>query len=336
MAAPQSVRDGSPVGQPDTPGVRVLGYVRGSRRDGLDCESPLQVVRRLSTGELVPETWVCSNHRSSRCRPCAARYRRRVGSVALDGLRSPRTPDARDYLLTLTPPGDGPHCKKAGCGAAPFCRHELCPCTPWEGVDLAVWNTQASRFWNALLTLIERHYGTRPAYFRAAEVQDGKRRDDRLGRGGLHFHVLVSIPAQLARRGDDGRWRALPDLRRLAIEAGFGHEVDVQPIDGRSAGAAEYVTKLVAGYVTKSADLRDDVPWLSYDVDRSTGEVTESTAPTFRTWSQSKTWGTTMAAIRAASLEKARELAAQRQAGPDSVPAPALRSSDSETPPAPS
>jgi hypothetical protein len=296
MAAPQSVHDGPDFGRAS---VRVVGYVSRSVEHGLDCESPLLAVRQHPDGHLESEHWLCSNHRESKCRPCATRYRRRVQAVAAEGLGQLRPKGWREFFVTVTAPSESPHCMKAGCESAPFCRHQLCPCTPWDGIDLAEWNASAGRRWNHLLTLIERHYGTRPAYFRAAEVQDGKRRDDGIGRGALHHHVLVSVPYAIDKK----------TLRALAIEAGYGHVVDVQVVSRKSNAMAEYVSK----YVAKSADRRSDVPWRQQRVDKTTGEVTESTDATFRTWSQSKTWGTTMARIRAEMQELALELKRQRE-----------------------
>jgi hypothetical protein len=58
--------------------------------------------------------------------------------------------------------------------------------------------------------------------------------------------------------------------------------------------------------VCKGADSRRQVPWIVDQVDEHTGEVTERVfdrAP-YRTWSCSRAWGLTMAAIRQADLEK--------------------------------
>lgn len=245
--------------------------------------------------------------------------------MAFEGFTRPGVD--RFHFLTVTPQGDELHCKKAGCKAAPFCPHEKCACTPLGGVDLAEWNPTAARRWNRLLLLMERHYGVRPVYFRGVEPQDGKRRVDGVGRGGLHFHVLVRTPYAIDER----------TFRVLAIEAGFGHSVDVEPVDQGSRALVRYVTKRVAGYASKAADLRGDVPWRREVIDYATGEVETSTKPTYRTWSQSRAWGTTMREIRRRASEKAAELNAQRLAGvplnsSSAPPAPVA----TESPPAPS
>lgn len=305
MAATQSVRDGSDTGQPDTrPRVLHVGYLPDGVIHGVACDRPLRVV--LSDrpgGPLRVELWQCN---TLSCRPCSARYRRKIKAVAEEGFTRPPVDGDHYSFVTVTPPGDSPHCMKAGCESAPFCKHQQCPCTPWEGTDLAEWNPTAGKRWNLLLLLIERHYGARPEYFRPVEVQDGKRRTDGVGRGGLHLHPLLRTPYAIDER----------TFRKLAIAAGFGHEVRVVRVDRGSRALVQYVTKRVAGYVTKSGGkARDGVPWMRYDVDQETGEVTEQTRPTYRTWSQSRGWGTTMAKIRERSRLQALELAAQRQAG---------------------
>jgi hypothetical protein len=277
----------------------------------MDCDSPLLAAVSVDGKPFTTETWLCQNHRASKCVPCATRYRRRVETVAGEGMWRR---DGFFSLLTLTAPGDRLHCLKAGCdgsaGALPAtiyedlsavqrligpaspppapraaCSHEKCPCTAEGGVNLAEWNPSASKRWNHLLTLIERAYGQRPKYFRAVEVQDGKRREDGLGRGGLHLHVLVWMPYKIS----------VKTVRQLAMAAGFGHSVDLQALAPGSKAAARYVAK----YVSKSCDAREEVPWEVEVVDWETYEVTTEQRPaTFRTWSQSKDWGTSMAAIR--------------------------------------
>ena len=282
MVAPASIADEGQSVQP--PRVRVVGYVRGPRTDGLDCDRPLHVVRYdRATGTYSDELWLCSNHRSAACGPCSRRYRRRVEAVAQEGLFG------RDqgyfYLLTLTAPGEVVHHHANG---------RQCRCTPLGGVDLAEWNPTAARRWNRLLVDVERRYHVRPVYFRAAEVQD---------RGAIHYHVLLWVPRKLQ----------LKVLRDLAVTAGFGHSVDLQPVDRYSRKVARYVSK----YVAKSTDARDDVPWSGDSVNLETGELTTGQIKaTYRTWSQAQRWGTSMKIIRQAAQIKAVELAALRDRPP--------------------
>lgn len=82
------------------------------------------------------------------------------------------------------------------------------------------------------------------------------------------------------------------------MAAGFGHSVDLAPITS-SKQVAYYVSK----YVTKATDSRADVPWLGDVIDYDTGEVTEGIVDgRYRTWSMSRQWGLTMAAVRAEGL----------------------------------
>lgn len=315
MDATPSLRDGSDIGQEDSRRrVFVLGYLRGSSDHGLDCEQPLQVMS-LGPDGYAADLWLCGATKASRCRPCAGRYRRRVRAVAETGFRRPPLPGQRFYFVTVTPPGEHAHCMKAGCQAAPFCRHEKCRCTPVGGVDLGEWNASAGKAWNRLLTGMKNHYGSRPEYFRPVETQK---------RGGLHKHPLMVTNYPIDER----------EFRQLAIDAGFGHEVRVVAVDGKSPALIEYVTKRVAGYVSKSVDERSDVPWRRDVVDESTGEVTVSTDPTFRTWSQSRGWGQTMRSIRREARLVALELKSLRESAPKLVGG--VVQVVSETPPAPS
>lgn len=304
-----------------------MGDVLRVAEHGLDCESPL-LVALPDGGRTV---WLCSNHRASKCRPCAARYRRRVQAVAHEGVSRLRAEGVLRYFLTLTAPSESQHCMRPGCEAAPYCRHEKCPCTPAEGVDLAVWNAQAGKAWNRFLLYVEKEYGVRPQFFRAAEPQDGKRREDGIGRGALHHHVLVVVPAVLEEK----------KLRQLAIRAGYGHVLDLQLVDSGSKALAQYVTKRVAGYVAKGADGRSDVAWRQEVVDLETGELTERTDATYRTWSQSQNFGPSMASIRRQAQVKALEIlrgqqleVSQQRPATEEPPTAGARASD-ETSPSP-
>ncbi len=269
--------------------MRVVGYLRGPKPDGLDCESPLQVVCRSCD---LRDLWQCQNHRESKCRPCSTRYRRRVRAVAESGLQLHAS--GYRYFLTLTAPGDRQHSYAGG--------RLICPCTPAGGVDLAEWNATHGKRWN--------HFRTRMSqldpsfsYFRGCEVQDGKRKGDGgPGRNALHDHSMVSIDTPLD----------LATVRRIAIECGFGHSVDLAPVQPGSKREAYYVAK----YVTKATDSRDAVPWSKEKIDYETGEVTLSTKAAYRTWSKSRSWGTTMAKVRAEGAAYARMKAAQRAAEP--------------------
>lgn len=170
---------------------------------------------------------------------------------------------------------DGRMCRCTGAGAS---RRPV--------ADLASWNASAGWRWNRLVRDLRRELGIEVRYFKATEVQR---------RGALHFHAMLRHP--------EGGVLALhvAQLRRLAIKWGFGHEVDVQAVEGRHAG---YVAK----YASKASDERQAVPWAGRRrwerVDRQTGEVRKGWSPaftpTYRTWSASSCWGRSMSEIRAA------------------------------------
>jgi hypothetical protein len=267
--------------------LRVRGYVRSGVVEGVDCARPvLWACGRCP--HRVPRR--CQCHRESKCGPCAGRYRRRVYRIAysgcLDALPRGGRGGARQYLLTLTAPGEGPH----GQWDPGFVRGSRDPCDCWRSGELSDWNPRASKCWNRLRGELVRAYGP-VEFMRAVEVQQ---------RGALHFHVLLrsSVPLDVLA------------VQSLALAAGFGCNTDLRELDRtRHAG---YVSK----YVTKAGDSRQSVPWRADVVDLQTGEVRlMHTGPTFRAWSASRGWGLTMRAIR----DELREFMAAR-AGVDSAP----------------
>jgi hypothetical protein len=269
--------------------LRVVGYLQGPSPAGVECDRPLRTVCGVcgSAGRV----WRCSNHRESRCKPCAARYRRRLLRVADSGMGGRRS--GMMALLTFTAPSAaGAHCKRAGCKALDGrCGHELCPCTPVGGVDLAEWNASHSRRWNHLLTLMRRRY-PHMTFMRGVEVQQ---------RGALHDHAIAWSPTCPF---------TVSELRSMAMAAGFGHSVDVAPCVPGSRKAGYYVSK----YVTKSCDQREEVPWKADVVDLQTGEITrEVVRARYRTWSMGRQWGLTMKEIRLRCQEQAIEADGRRQ-----------------------
>jgi hypothetical protein len=113
-------------------------------------------------------------------------------------------------------------------------------------------------------------------YLRAVEVQD---------RGALHLHLICHADEPMDPL----------TVQRLALAAGFGCVMDLAPITPGSRKHAYYVSK----YVTKACDQRGQVPWARDRVDTYTGEIYNDPRPTFRTWSSSRGWGLTMAALKA-------------------------------------
>jgi hypothetical protein len=67
--------------------------------------------------------------------------------------------------------------------------------------------------------------------------------------------------------------------------------------------------------VTKATDARGVVPWWGQIVDYRTGEVTEGLVPArYRTWSMSRRWGLTMAAVKAQGLAYVKLIEQKREA----------------------
>jgi hypothetical protein len=256
--------------------MRVVGYVRGSRRDGLPCDRPLSVVCRDCPAVSVIS---CQNHRASKCGPCSARYGRRVTRLVDDGLNRHMRAGWDVGMLTITAPGENEHqgVNFVG-GPRPA---GVCPCTS-QLADRGLWNATAGRRWNHLRTLLRREYPGLE-FFRAVEFQV---------RGLIHLHVIVASRMPLD----------LNLIRSMALTAGFGCSTQWQPMAN---------PRYVAKYVTKSLDQAPDAPWAS--VDEHTGEVRSTACTRLRTWSSSRSWGLTMRMIQDHHrAEAAKRAAAQR------------------------
>lgn len=225
------------------------------------CEKPSMLVCVGCGGRTAKR---CRTSRGSRCKPCARSYRVAVHHVARSGLML----GGRTYLVTFTAPGAELHSYRGW----------ICPCTSESTrldstAALALWNASCVHRWNRLHQATERRVGGKLSCFKAVEVQR---------RGALHLHVLVRVDRSVR--------LPLSMLRSLAMRHGFGHAVDVQEVS--SEHAAWYVAK----YVSKSTDERDCAPFL----DRATGEIGTGR---WRAWSSTRgrrSWGATMASVRAA------------------------------------
>jgi hypothetical protein len=239
--------------------------------DGLTigCEAPYRLVCGCGEVRLAR----CGRSSTRVCGPCGGRSRGRVRHVASSG----HVDGARELFVTVTAPSWRPHFLPDG--RACRCTGSLSSRKP--SADLATWNASAGQRFNRLVMALRRELGD-VAYFKAAEVQR---------RGALHFHLLVRVPA--------GARLPIGRLRAIAIRYGFGHSVDVQPIQPHHAA---YVAK----YASKAAGERDDVPWNGWArverIDRHTGEVTRGHRKvyraSYRTWSASRDWGRLMRDVR--------------------------------------
>lgn len=202
----------------------------------------------------------CDSSNECRCQPCAKRYRRRVGRLAMSG----RVVAGSVHMFTFTAPGENRHRLPSGA---------WCPCTPAGGIDVGKFNANLGHAWNRLCQDLRRYFGEHLEYFRAVEVQD---------RGALHLHVLIRF----------NRSRKLPisTIRKLAIKHGFGHALDIsKPLDEKGCW---YVAK----YVSKAASQRDLVPWTPST--RPTTSIGHRPNAPYRCWTASRAWGQTMRGVR--------------------------------------
>jgi hypothetical protein len=259
--------------------MHVVGYLRGPRPNGMDCDKPLQVLCGEGCG--AKTVIRCKNHRETRCGACSTRYRLKVRRVASDGMLL-RAASGYQGMLTLTAPSEGEHIGwvVAWDGKSP---RAVCNCDGQMVGGLGSWNASAGKRWNRLRGELVRLYPGM-IFFRAVEVQK---------RGGIHLHVLVWTSTPLV----------LQEVQTLAVHAGFGCVIHFQPAKAGDTRQAHYVSK----YVTKATDQRGEVPW---DVlDQATGEVQAVKEAKFRTWSSSRDWGMTMKAVDAGIREAARNRA---------------------------
>lgn len=219
--------------------------------------------------------WRCRSSSRALCGPCSTSYRLTVARLVRSGIAVPEGV----VFLTLTAPSEAAHHLPSG---------DVCPCSA-NCAPIGEWNAQAGQRWSWLMTYIRRHIDAGAQYFRATEVQ---------ARGALHFHVMMRLsPAGLRRLR--AMWRPRDPhcpLRALVVSRGFGHAIDLQTLDG-SPSKLQRLSNYVAKYVSKSVDARHDTPWVP-DPD----QPTSSTRASFRTWSASRGYGTTMAELRRAQV----------------------------------
>jgi hypothetical protein len=194
------------------------------------------------------------------------------------------------FMLTVTAPGNRRH-RDLTADGRPWCE-----CTSAAGVDLAAWNGEQGTRWNRFMQALRRSglLGPDLQYGRAVETQQ---------RGALHEHVLVRSSVVVRSTP-----QLLAEVRSLAIEHGYGHEVRIdRPAvseDGRARLAAWYAAK----YVSKATDDRASIPWERRPVlvDVETGEVVKESPATYKTWTASRGWGCSMKQVRAAQRLWAR------------------------------
>lgn len=145
---------------------------------------------------------------------------------------------------------------------------------------------------------------------------------------GLHDHVILRTRHALDERL----------IRRLAMQAGYGHAVEMDEMQSGSRREASYVSK----YISKSADQRWSVPWRTDVVDIETGEVRRQLVKArYRTWSASRSWGKTMKQMKTEAAARSRNRAQDEIDNAERAAMMPLRSilgvrDSSKSPPAPS
>ena len=270
----------------------MVGYLRGPRPDGMDCDRPLQLVCRHCPSSSVMR---CKNHRASRCKSCSTHYRNRVRRVASQGMLE-RCHVGVQGMLTLTAPSEDEHDQWV-IGWDRKTPRPRCGCHGEMVHGIGFWNGTASQRWNRLRTYLAREYPGMQ-FLRTVELQQ---------RGALHLHVITWTPNGLD----------LQRVQALALSAGFGCSVDWKQAAPGDTRQAAYVSK----YVTKATDQREETPWDVLDL--ATGEVREVVEAKYRTWSSSQGWGCTMKAVEAGIREAARRRAAHLLTLAPADPSPA-------------
>lgn len=287
--------------------MRVVGRVPLSGRVRSDCDQPLRAVCRSCDHA---EEWRCGSYG---CGPCGETKRRQLQRVIEDGCSVQVAAGLYGHFITVTAPGKRAHLRWWQ-GRRPGSR-PACGCHE-HGMSDGEWNRQESKCWNRLRTALARRVDT---LVFAGSIETQKR-------GLLHRHVVVFASERLH----------FSDLQDLALAAGYGCVLDVEPLDSPQK-AARYISK----YASKGAAQRPEVPWSRTVVDQDTGELREvPLRATYRLWSSSQKWGVTLKQLRTAASLQARararyleELTAALAADSSSSPErPALAAAGSDPP----
>ncbi len=260
-------------------------YVQWAPGIGLACLRPVCLVSRCGYERRVP----CGTSRSLKCLPCAVSYRRRMVRMIQSGLT--KHAGRHLYFLTVSSPGNQQH--RAFVPKTlyvPGMHRPQCPCHE-SMQSVAEWNPRAGQCWNRLRTGLRR-LSPGLDFVRVAEIQNGTRRRDGVGRGAIHHHNILACDDVLD----------VVKVQELALAAGYGCVIDLVELDP-SQGIDAYLTKTLGHklgeYLTKASDERANTPWLADVADPDTGEIVKMhTMPTYRTHSESRAWGDTIKVIK--------------------------------------
>jgi len=181
----------------------------------------------------------------------------------------------------MTPPGEKVQCRKHR-----FCEGNKPGCERYGRIgsrdDAANWHASLGERHNRFLTALRRGEGSPKVkghlvpiedldYFNGREVQE--QRAERYGVELLHQHLVLRRSSGLPFVLSEAK------VRRLLVEHGFGRKFTLKGITGD--GAASYLTKRLALYVSKSVCVRVGVETVK------DGEVVRWAG---RLWTTSRAW----------------------------------------------
>jgi len=140
----------------------------------------------------------------------------------------------------------------------------------------ALWRADIGQRWAWFVTEMRRQLGVEVEFFKTWELQ---------ARGVLHAHIMFRVGPGVSER------RVRAALRLARLRWGFGQQMKVDVINLSDSLQAARVAGYCAKYASKNADALPDVCRL----DRSTGELRSGG---LRSWSSSRSWGSTMSAVK--------------------------------------
>lgn len=237
------------------------------------CEMPAKMVNTAD-----PDGWYwsrCGAARPSKCAPCAEIKRQDVAAVGRSGWTD--RPTDRGWWVTLTAPGadilpwDSSRCSH---GSAVPCSGKI-GCVVDEHA-LAIWHDEVGQRWSWFVTDLRRELGCDVQFFKTWEPQS---------RGALHAHSMMRTQGPVS----ESRFRTAVTV--CAARWGFGEQIKVEMVDLGDSLQAAKCAGYCAKYSSKGADALPAVQRLNM----VTGELRHGG---YRSWSSSRSWGSTMAAIR--------------------------------------
>lgn len=253
-------------------GWQFAGY--GAPIEGF-CQMPAKMVKPGPNGATEWYWSRCGCARPSRCAPCAEVKRQDVAAVGRSGWTD--RPGDRGFWVTLTAPGaELLPWDTSGCRHSPgvACSGSI-GCVV-EAEALAIWHDQLGQRWSWFVTELRRELGCDVQFFKVWEPQS---------RGALHSHSMMRTDEPMTER------RFAAAVKAAALRWGFGEQVKVEMVNLADTLQAAKVAGYCAKYSSKGADALPAVRRLNC----VTGEVRQGG---YRSWSSSRRWGDTMAAVK--------------------------------------